>query len=100
MIATVPTTDIGHMDSKEVESERERCNRAARGYFHRRLNNGNRCLNRNIWYCNGCLVGSGGRTTYVIRISVTALHCIMTPSFFFLDMFDVWLAHNNDECLG
>ena len=40
----------------------------------------------------------GGPTTVNI-ISVTDLYCIMTHLFFFLDMCDVWLVHNNDYCL-
>ena len=40
----------------------------------------------------------GGPTTVNI-ISVTDLYCIMSHLFFFLDMCDVWLVHNNDYCL-
>ena len=40
----------------------------------------------------------GGHTD-VNRISMTDLHLIMTPLFVSLDMFDVWLVNNNDDCL-
>ena len=48
-IATAPTTDIGHTDSKEVELEVGRYNRSDMGYLHRRFTNGNRCLKRILW---------------------------------------------------
>ena len=41
----------------------------------------------------------GGPTT-VNRISVTSLHHIMTHLFVFLEIFFVWLVHNNDYFLG
>ena len=50
MIATVPTTYIGHLDSKEVELGGGRYNRAAEGCCHSRLTNGKRCLNRSLGY--------------------------------------------------
>ena len=51
-IANAPTTAIGHTDSKEVESEVGRYNRAARGYRYRRLPNGKICTKRSLWYCH------------------------------------------------
>ena len=47
-ITTDPTTDIGHTALKEAELEVQSYNRAARGYLHRRLSNGNICLKRGI----------------------------------------------------
>ena len=54
MIDTANTTAIGHTSSKEVEKEVGRYNRAARGYFNKRLPNVKICLKRSLWYCNGC----------------------------------------------
>ena len=48
-IATAPTTDIGHTDSKEVELKVGRYNRSDRGYLHRRFTNGKICLKKSIW---------------------------------------------------
>ena len=53
-IATDTTTAIGHTALKEVEKAGGRYNRAVRGYFNIGLPNGNTCLKRTIWYCNGC----------------------------------------------
>ena len=44
--------------------------------------------------------GLGGGSTTVNRISVTALHHIMTPLFVSLDTFAVLIVHNNDDFLG
>ena len=41
----------------------------------------------------------GGYTTVNI-MAVTALHIIMTHSCVSLEMFVVWITHNNDYCLG
>ena len=46
-----------------------------------------------VWF------GLGGGPTTVNIISVTALHRIVTPPLVFLDVFDVWIVHNNDYCL-
>ena len=63
-IDTAPTTAIGHMAWKEFELEGEIYNRAARGYCHRRLPNGKRCLKRSLWYCNGFLIRFRRRNYY------------------------------------
>ena len=44
--------------------------------------------------------GFGGGPTTVNTISMTALHRIMNPSFVSLNMFSVWLFHNNYDFLG
>ena len=38
--------------------------------------------------------------TIVNKFIVIVLNCIMTHSFVSLDMFVVWLAHNNDDFPG
>ena len=63
-IATDWTTVIGHTDSKEVELDGGRYNRAARDYWYRRLPNGNICLKRSLWYCHDCLIRFWRRTYY------------------------------------
>ena len=47
-----------------------------------------------VWF------GLGGGPTTVNIIPVTALHHIINPSFFYLDMFAVWISHKNYECIG
>ena len=42
----------------------------------------------------------GGGPATVNRVYVTDLYRITTHSFFYLDMFYVWIIHNNDDCLG
>ena len=46
------------------------------------------------------LIGSTRGCTIVKNFIVIVLKCIMTPSFVSLDMFVVWIVHNNDDCLG
>ena len=46
------------------------------------------------------VIGSTRISTIVDKLAVIVVQCIMTPSFVSLDMFDVWLVHNNGECLG
>ena len=53
-IVTSPTTSIDHMDLKEVQFWGGRYNRVARGYCHRMLHNGKRCLKGILWYCHDC----------------------------------------------
>ena len=68
-IATAPNTYIGHAYLKGVELDGGRYIRAVSGYFHRRLPNGNICLKRSIWYCNGCSIWLGRRTYYCTQNS-------------------------------
>ena len=46
------------------------------------------------------VIGSTRGCTFVNKFIVIVLKCIMTPFFVYLDMFVVWLIHNNDECIG
>ena len=46
------------------------------------------------------VIGSKRGCTIVNKFLIIFLKCIMTPSFVSLDMFVVWLIHNNDDCLG
>ena len=54
---------------------------------------------RSLWFCKGCN-RINKRMCYCQQVHSNILKCIMTPSFVSLDMFAVWLVHNNDECLG
>ena len=49
-MTTASTTAVGHTASNEVQLEGGRYNRATRGYFNRRLTNGNICLKRSLLY--------------------------------------------------
>ena len=53
-IANAPTTAIGHTDLKEVELEGGRDNKADMVYFHRKLPNVDRFLNKSLWYFHVC----------------------------------------------
>ena len=46
------------------------------------------------------LIGSTRRCTIVNKFIIIVLKYIMTPSLFSLDIFFVWLVHNNDDFLG
>ena len=46
------------------------------------------------------VIGSTRRCNIVYKFAVIVLKRIMNPSFVSLDMFHVWLVHNNDDCLG
>ena len=46
------------------------------------------------------VIGSTKRCNIVEKFVVIVLKCIITPLFVSLDMFHVWIVHNNDDCLG
>ena len=48
------TIEYQHTDVKEVAREVGRYNMTPRGYCNGRFPNGNICLNRTLWFCNGC----------------------------------------------
>ena len=62
-------------------------------------------MERDVWrWFSGTAMtvrlGLVGVTNTVNIMAVTALYHIMNHLFLYLDMFDVWLVHNNDDYIG
>ena len=89
-ISNLTQNSASHFSEKEEEAKLGgRYNRLTISYCSQKLPNGNRCLQRSLWFCNGCNGLNNKRVYYCQQVHRNFLKCIMTHSFVSLDMFVV-----------
>ena len=99
-ISDLTQSSASNFAEKEEANMGGRYNRRTRGHCSSNLPNGKRCLQRSLWFFNGCRGFNNKRVYYCQHVDRNCLQCIITHSFVSLEMFVVCIICYNDDCLA